>query len=857
MSSAPPPNEVLDVFDTLGPHGTPFTTPEVADEFDCTRRTISERLEVLAGDGVLRTKKVGTGGRVWWRPVSDDRGRAENDRSNADSQSSRVEQPPPFHSDGEMAERIRQFEWAETPLGPIADWPSQLRIAVDIMLGANEAIGIYWGDDRRLLYNDAALEQLGENHPDALGRPARDVFPEAWETLEPIYDGVMAGDGSARKAEFSLPLERNGEPEDSWWDVTFNPIPDGDDSVGGLFTISFEVTDRVRAKRELRESKRRYRRLFESINEGFCIVDVIFEDEVPVDYRVVEANETFETFTGLENPDGRTVNEMGAELERYWYERYGQVARTGESMRFEEYVEAWGKWFDVFAFPVGDEASNEVAILFDDITEHKRAEENLRKSKERFRALVTASSEVVYRMSPDWSEMHELEGKAFLADTDESTSDWLDKYIHPDEQPRVLAAIDEAIRTKSTFELEHRVEREDGSTGWTFSRAVPMLDEDGEIEEWIGMASDITERKRRERALEKSERRYRALAENFPDGAVGMYDHDLRYTLTEGSVLGETLPSADRLEDNRMPELFPEDTVADLEPVFRAAVEDGETGKTTTEFGGRNWRVWAVPLCDPDGDIFAGLSFAQDITEQVAREQRLEEVVDRLEESNDRLEQFAYAASHDLQEPLRMVISYLRLLENRYADAFDEDGEEFLGYAVDGAERMREMIDALLAYSRIDTQGEPFEPVDLNAVLEDVVADLQVQIEEHGADVTIEELPRVEGDASQLRQLFQNLLDNAITYSGDEAPRVHVGATRRGDERVISVEDEGIGIEPEDQDRIFTVFDRLHSHDTYEGTGIGLALCQRIVERHGGEIWVESEPDEGSTFSVTLPSTET
>ncbi|WP_222918083.1 MEDS domain-containing protein [Natrinema sp. SYSU A 869] len=225
-----------------------------------------------------------------------------------------------------------------------------------------------------------------------------------------------------------------------------------------------------------------------------------------------------------------------------------------------------------------------------------------------------------------------------------------------------------------------------------------------------------------------------------------------------------------------------------------------------------------------------------------------------LEESNERLEQFAYAASHDLQEPLRMVTSYLQLLENRYGDAFDEDGEEFLAYAVDGAERMREMIDGLLEYSRIETRGDPFEPMELETVLEDVLADLQLQIEESDAEITTEQLPRVRGDASQLRQVLQNLLCNAITYSGDDPPRVHVDAKRRGREWVISVRDEGIGIDPDDHDRVFTVFDRLHSCEEYDGTGIGLALCQRIIERHDGELWVDSDPGEGSTFSFTLPA---
>ncbi len=254
-------------------------------------------------------------------------------------------------------------------------------------------------------------------------------------------------------------------------------------------------------------------------------------------------------------------------------------------------------------------------------------------------------------------------------------------------------------------------------------------------------------------------------------------------------------------------------------------------------------------------DVTFVQSVANILAEAIDRHQsqeELEQLVADLEESNERLEQFAYAASHDLQEPLRMVSSYLQLLERRYSDAFDEDAEDYLEFAVDGADRMRRMIDGLLQYSRIETSGEPLEPTDLDSILTDVLEDLQLRIEESAADVTSESLPQVEGDANQLRQVFQNLLKNAIEYSGDDPPRVHISAEETGDEWIISVHDEGIGIDPGDTNRVFEVFNRLHSHEEYDGTGIGLAVCERIVERHGGEIWVDSNPGEGATFSFTL-----
>ncbi|WP_323172978.1 ATP-binding protein [Natrialba sp. PRR66] len=232
----------------------------------------------------------------------------------------------------------------------------------------------------------------------------------------------------------------------------------------------------------------------------------------------------------------------------------------------------------------------------------------------------------------------------------------------------------------------------------------------------------------------------------------------------------------------------------------------------------------------------------------------LERTQAQLEASNERLEQFAYAASHDLQEPLRMVSSYLQLIERRYGSELDEDADEFLGYAIDGSERMRAMIEGLLEYSRVDTRGESLEPVALDEVLATVRKDLELQLAETGTTIETEELPRTVGDKRQLRQLFQNLLSNAIEYSGDEPPRISISAKRDADEWVISVRDTGIGIDPADQDRIFDVFQRLHTHEETSGTGIGLALCKRIVERHGGEIWVDSTPGDGSTFSFSLPA---
>lgn len=221
--------------------------------------------------------------------------------------------------------------------------------------------------------------------------------------------------------------------------------------------------------------------------------------------------------------------------------------------------------------------------------------------------------------------------------------------------------------------------------------------------------------------------------------------------------------------------------------------------------------------------------------------------------SNADLEQFAYVASHDLQEPLRMVTSYVQLLERRYKGRLDADADEFIGYAVDGARRMQALINDLLAYSRVGTRAKPLEPVESEEALRRALRDLELAIRDSGARVSHDALPRVMADPVQLAQLFLNLVGNAVKFRRDEPLRVHVSAQRRGDEWVFGVQDNGIGIDPSDHERVFVMFQRLHDRARYPGTGIGLAICKKIVERHGGRIWVESEAGQGATFRFTLP----
>jgi PAS domain S-box-containing protein len=287
--------------------------------------------------------------------------------------------------------------------------------------------------------------------------------------------------------------------------------------------------------------------------------------------------------------------------------------------------------------------------------------------------------------------------------------------------------------------------------------------------------------------------------------------------------------------------------------------------KETWPDGSVSW-VSTTKHCfrDSHGEIIGTFGLSRDITARKEAEEALARKADELARSNLELEQFAYVASHDLQEPLRMIASYTQLLARRYGDRLDADANEFINYAVEGATRMQVLINDLLSYSRLGTRGKPFAATDCNEALARALQNLKIAIQETKAAVSTSKLPVILGDGGQLTQLFQNLISNALKFRGAEAPVVHIKAELKpvqdhgSDdaspcEWVFSIRDNGMGIEPEYHERIFIIFQRLHTRDQYPGTGIGLAVCKKIVERHGGRIWLESALGSGTTFFFTAP----
>ena len=369
------------------------------------------------------------------------------------------------------------------------------------------------------------------------------------------------------------------------------------------------------------------------------------------------------------------------------------------------------------------------------------------------------------------------------------------------------------------------------------------------VDEVAGLRRRITELEALVDEPTEAQAHYLTILESADD-AIFIKDTEGRYVIVNSVFSRRVGMSVQDLVGKTPLDVYPEEVGAkiradDLEALAGDKMVENED-QFDTPGGQKIFLARKVPVRDSGGKVVGLLGISRDITER----KRLEEA---LQARTQDLEQFAYVASHDLQEPLRMVSSFVQLLARRYEGKLDSDADEFIQFAVDGATRMETLINHLLEYSRVGTEGKSPESCDCEQVVTQVETDLTPAIKESSAAVTRDRLPSVMADRTQLAQLFQNLIGNAIKFRGDQQPRIHISGTRSNGDWLFTVGDNGIGIDSQHTERIFEIFERLHSRRKYSGTGIGLAICKKIVERHGGRIWVESEKGTGARFRFTIP----
>lgn len=683
---------------------------------------------------------------------------------------------PVLNESGDIIFIIHSVEEISEPGWPGGNFGSTgIRKAYDLFMNAPVIIGILSGDDYIIELANEGLLEVWDKSVDVIGKSLMVAVPELRDQgFLPLLEEVRKTGEPFYAYEFPITLHRQGKNEVLYFDFVYKPIYDNDsqEKASGIISVGHNVTAQVLAKQKVQESEAKYRRLFETMDQGFCVMEILFDDtNKPVDYVFLEINPVFEKQTGLKDAVGKTALQLVPNLESTWLTLYGNVALTGEPKRFVEGSKAMGRWFEVFAFKIGDESSRQVAVLFTDITQRKNSEEALRQSEQNLRNTILQAP----------FAMGILRGHDFVVE----------------------------IANNKMFELWGRGKEE--VLGKSIFEALPEVRNQG-------------------------------------------YEELLTKVFTTGktfSALGipVTLPRNNTVETVYIDLLY---------EAFREA----------------------------DGSISGIVAVAIDVTQQVLAKQKIElAVAERTQElaqanealmrsnlelarSNQNLEQFAYAASHDLKEPLRKIQIFSDRLKTRLQSSLTDEAKTYFDRIQLATHRMKTLVEDLLTYSYVSRGVETREMVNLNETVRQVLVDLELEIEQRKASIVIDALPTIRGHRRQLQQLFQNLISNGIKFKKPaELPNVDIRCTITGYDQptpidlqkrsqlfyLIEVKDNGIGFNPEDAERIFTVFTRLHRIPEQAGTGIGLSIVRKVVENHGGYVWAESKPDVGANFKIMFP----
>ncbi len=521
---------------------------------------------------------------------------------------------------------------------------------------------------------------------------------------------------------------------------------------------------------------------------------------------------------------------------------------------------------EIMLSPLESAEGTLVTAAIRNISVRKAADKHLAQMEGRYRGLLEAAPDamVVVNQGGEIVLLNVQAEKQFGYRRDELLGQKVTNIIPVGFAERLIAddlrSAEDALAQQIGMGIELTGRRKDGSDFPIELMLSPLESAEGTLV--TAAIRNISVRKNAERHLAQMEGRYRGLLEAAPDAMVVVNQNgeivllnlqaEKQFGYRRNELLGQKVT-------NIIPEGFAERLIADdLRSAEDALAQQIGTGielhgrrKDASEFP---IELMLSPLGGADGILVTAA--IRDITTRKTAEANLLQKVEELNRSNEELGQFAYVASHDLQEPLRMVASYTQLLSRRYKGKLDSDADEFIAFAVDGAGRMQRLIQDLLAYSRVGTKGKDLRATSSEVALQQSLINLRSSIESSGALVTHDPLPSVMADEMQLVQLFQNLVGNAIKYQNPGIPRVHVSATNGGNKWSFAVKDNGLGIDPQYFERIFGMFQRLHKREEFAGTGIGLAICKKIVERHGGNISVESQPGKGSTFRFALAESE-
>jgi PAS domain S-box-containing protein len=685
-------------------------------------------------------------------------------------------------------------------------------------------------------WNPKAAQLFGWAPHEVVGRRLDEVIiPERYR--EPHRTGLARFRATGEAAIFGgrvevAALHRDGHE----FPVELSVWPSEADGVTLLNAFVHDIAGRVQDRELLHQSEERFRRLVDVARDGIAL----HHEGV-----IIEANPSFAAMFRVPREElvGRHVGDFaGKPFEELLVERERDDA-TEPVIAHAERRDGTMVSFELQGHGVLLDGKHARSISLRDRTQEIE-------SGARFELVFDESPLGIGLAGPDFvfTRVNEAICRIYGYSEAEMLSMTFVDLTHPDDVAELVGqATDMYTGSTPRMNCRSRGVRKDGKIIWFQVHASVIKAVNGEILYAIGLVEDITERKREQELFDTF---FATSADllcmaNF-DGYLTTVNEAWTTSLGWTPVELCAVPFTDFVHPD------------DLAPTNEVYASQRAAGAPVVRFenryrckdGSYRWMEWNAVTLEDQQLVVCNV---RDTTGAKALAVAADELNEELSRSNAELEQFAYVASHDLQEPLRMVASYVQLLQRRYKGQLDDDADEFIGFAVDGATRMQSLIQDLLSYSRLGRRPRPFEPVDMAEVVGSVLQVIGLTIEETGAEIRCGDLPTVPGDVTQLTQLLQNLIGNALKYRGEHAPVVEIAAERLSHAWSFSVTDNGIGIDPAYGDRIFNMFQRLHGRDEYSGTGIGLAICKRVVDLHGGNIWVDPGDDGGSTFRFTLP----
>jgi PAS domain S-box-containing protein len=809
---------------------------------------------------------------------------------------------PFLQGGGEMGALVRNYNWSQSSIGSPDQWPQALRISLSNVLSSGFPMFLFWGDELTCFYNDAYRPSLGVEgkHP-AIGKGGKELWPEIWDFIGPLIESVMRTGESVWFENQYLPIYRNGTLEDVYWTFSYSLIRNDDDSPGGVLVTCMETTAAVLDRKKLEESQDQLQFALKAAHLGswrLVLKSLVLEASSICKLNFGQPQDlpfSYETLQSVIHPEDQERQK----------EAVLHTVTTGADYDIE-YRVIWPDnsihWVNVrgqLQYGENNAPESMVGVSLD-ITARKEVEKKLLESEAKLRSILnSAPTAIGVFVGPDLivenpnqlmievlAAGSHIEGKSFR--------DLLSGLVGEDQ--KFLQLIDTVRTTGQPFgaqevEVFFKAEKR---TRYFNINFIPLFDVSGVVYAVLDVSVDVTGQVLARKKVEESEK---ALANALEQvrlskeaAELGTFDMELKKGTMHWdercrTLFGISHQGAVTYEKDFVEGLHADDRdriLALIKMAFNKAESNGdydvEYRTIGAEDGIERWvRAKGKVYFDETGTPIRFIGSVLDITEQKTALQKIEKTVEErtkelaqanerlqvinreLHRSNLQLEEFAHAASHDLKEPIRKIHFFTQQLRDQLGDRLKEGEVRSFGRIENASQRMGHLVDDLLLYSHVSQRPHETEAVDLNEIAQRVLEDLELDIEEKGASVSVENLPVVQGYRRQLQQLLQNFISNAVKYSrNDVLPRISItGSIVAKDDldyNLIEVKDNGIGFEPEYTDKIFQMFTRLHGKNEYSGTGVGLSIVKKVVENHNGFIQVESSPGQGSNFMVFLPT---